>query len=292
MTSLIARGLPKEDEITNLHPEEILVIGAGLPRTGTLSLKTALVKLYKGKCYHMKEVFIGDQEDVSIWIDAAQGNNSAEDWRRFFKKKGYVSGCDYPFSLFWKQIADAYPNAKVVLSTRDPGTWYKSVTESIWKIHELQKQWTYRLMFNMFDSRKGSEKMFQLIGSKPGYGMNQAMGEAIEAGPEVTRQYFIDWQESVKNTIAPERLLVHSAKEGWGPLCKFLGVPVPDGPYPRVNDSAQIQQKVSMLKRIHFVMFYMTPVLLAVSAYYRGDLVSALTRAASTGAAAVSKLFK
>ncbi|XP_023345560.1 uncharacterized protein LOC111714641 [Eurytemora carolleeae] len=252
-----------EEEITNTNPEEILVIGAGLPRTGTLSLKTALMKLYKGKCYNMKEVFEGDQEDLDIWMNGIKKKNTPADWRQYFKKKGYVAGVDYPYSLFWKEIADAYPNAKVVLSSREPRTWYKSVVESIWLFNELaRKSWTFRIMLKMFDPRKGSEDWIELMMTHKGYGMKRGMGEAIEGGEETAEKYFLEWEDSVKATIPSDRLLVHKAVDGWEPLCLFLGVDVPTVPYPRVNDTAAIQQEVKNLKMMNYCLFYGLPGLL------------------------------
>jgi len=259
----------KSVEITNTNPEEILVIGAGLPRTGTLSLKSALTKLYKGKCYHMKEVFDGDQEDLDIWLRGVEGKNSSEDWRNYFKKKGFVSGCDYPFAIFFKQIADAYPNAKVVLSTRDPTTWHHSVTESIWLFNKLARQsWTFRAMLKMFDLRKNSERWIETVETAKAYGMSKGLGDAIDGGPESAEQFFRDWEDNVRAQIPADRLLVHSAKEGWEPLCEFLGFPVPDEPYPRVNDTAAIKKDVANLKAMNFAMFYVTPTLLAIGAYF------------------------
>lgn len=256
-------------DLSNKNPDEILVIGAGLPRTGTLSLKSAFTKLYKGKCYHMSEVFQGDQEDLDIWLNAFEGKNSAEDWKNYFKKKGFVTGCDYPFALMWKQLSEVYPNAKVVLSTRDPDTWHKSVTGSIWLFNTLARNsWTFQLMMKMFDMRKNSEKWIRAIEETKGPGMKIGLGAAIEGGPESAKQYFLDWEESVKSTIPAERLLIHRAKDGWKPLCEFLGTPVPDEPYPRVNDTESIKKDVRNLKMMNFTIFYAVPSVLGLLAYY------------------------
>ena len=128
--------LPK-DEGNAGKPVGVKVIGAGLPRTGTLSLKTALAQLYSGKCYHMMDVLEGDQEDVDVWVKAAKGEMKPEDWREHFDRKNYRAGVDFPFSLFYQDIMTAYPDAKVVMSTRDPKTWYSSVYHSIWQVHLL-----------------------------------------------------------------------------------------------------------------------------------------------------------
>lgn len=261
--------LSQHVEITDNKPEELLVIGAGLPRTGTLSMKSALTILLKGKCYHMAEVLKGDQEDLDIWLNGFKGENTPQQWRDFFKKKGYVSGVDYPISLQWKELSEVYPNAKIVLTTRNPDTWYTSVKNSIWSFHDnIHNSWTFRQTIYWLDGRKRIEKWFPCMDQVKGYGMKQSLGPVIDSGPEASSQFFKDWEEVVKATIPPERLLVHSAKEGWAPLCKFLGLPIPDEPYPRLNDTASIQKGVRAVKMVSIGIFYVAPALLTALATY------------------------
>lgn len=274
MAQFFVSGSKKiEAEFTNTNPEELMVIGAGLPRTGTLSMKAALVKLFKGKCYHMTEVWQGDQEDLDIWMSGLRGQNSPEDWRQYFRRKGFVTGVDFPMSLCWKELSDVYPNAKIVLSTRDPETWYDSVYNSVWQFNVmLHSSWTFRLMCKMFDMRRGSENWMDTVESTLGTGMSIGVGPAISAGREVCTQFFKDWENSVKANIPPERLLVHRAKDGWEPLCKFLGVPVPDEPYPHINDTASIKRDMRNLKLMHMTMFYILPVSMAfLGGYFLKD---------------------
>ncbi|MCB2098759.1 MAG: hypothetical protein KDE05_14095, partial [Parvularculaceae bacterium] len=101
------------------------VIGAGLGRTGTASLKVALETLGLGKCHHMSEVF-GSPEQTDLWVKAAHG---APDWPTIFK--GYGSAVDFPTAAFWRELADYYPDAKIILSLRDPEKWYESTQETI-----------------------------------------------------------------------------------------------------------------------------------------------------------------
>ncbi|XP_023321047.1 uncharacterized protein LOC111695829 isoform X4 [Eurytemora carolleeae] len=221
----------------------------------------------------MMETFKGSQEHVDLWLNAADGKNSAEDWTTFFKKEGYISGVDYPFSLFWKDLVTVYPNAKVVLSTREPEKWYTSVYESIWQVQLFKENsWTAHLLFKMLDKKRPVNWMAKLMETK-GPGMDLSMHEAITAGPDTAKQYFIDWEENVKASISAERLLVHSAKEGWKPLCDFLGFDIPDEPYPRVNDTASIQKAVRMIKLLNFGIFYVAPVLVGVAVYSWQDCI-------------------
>ena len=109
---------------------EYFVIGAGLPRTGTLSTFNALEHLLPGRCHHMARAQSGfpDQE---FWTRASLGQLSDQDWRDFIRESQLSASVDYPMSLFWKDLARLYPKAKVVLTVRDPVRWYKSVGNTI-----------------------------------------------------------------------------------------------------------------------------------------------------------------
>jgi len=99
------------------------VVGAGLGRTGTSSLKVALEYLGVGRCYHMSEVG-GNPAHVGLWIDAANGK---PDWDRLLAD--YEATLDYPACTFWRELADFYPESKVLLSVRDPASWFESTQE-------------------------------------------------------------------------------------------------------------------------------------------------------------------
>jgi len=271
MAAYLIKGndLSQIREVDGTKADEILVIGAGLPRTGTLSLKSALTILLKGKCYHMSEVLTGTQEDLDVWLDGFDGKNTPQQWRDFFKKKGCVAGVDYPFSLKWKELSEVYPNAKVVLSTRNPDTWYKSVKESIWTFQEnMTTSWSFRKTVFLLDGRKRIEEWFPCVDKVKGDCMNKSMGQVLEAGPQASADYFIEWERVVRANIPPERLLVHSAKEGWEPLCKFLELPIPDEPYPRLNDTATIKKGVRTVKLMSIGFFYVLPAAITALATY------------------------
>merc|ERR1712200_172786 len=120
----------------------------------------------------------------------------------------------------------------------------------------------------MGDMSKNSERWIETVETAKAVGMKRGLGEAIEGGPQAAEQFFKDWEANVIAQIPADRLLVHHAKDGWEPLCKFLGMEVPDEPYPRANDKAAIQNDVKNLKMMNFAMFYVTPALLAIGAYF------------------------
>lgn len=191
------------------------LIGAGLGRTGTLSLKVALEQLGYGPCYHMAEVLMQIDTAPGLWLRANEGR---PDWDRIFD--GFTSTVDYPACIFWKELADYYPDAKVLLSVRDPQSWFESTQASIFgPMMDLLRQtpagpFLDRVLFERFGSRiHDSDFMID---------------------------YFNRHTAAVMAGIPPERLLVYEAKQGWSPLCAFLGVPVPDALFPRVNSREEM----------------------------------------------------
>jgi hypothetical protein len=192
------------------------VIGAGFGRTGTLSLKFALEKLGFVKCYHMQEIR-AHPEHVPMWLAAHRGE--AVDWDVLYR--GYRATVDWPSCNMWQTHAALYPDAKVILSTRDPQKWYESVMNTIYKASTA-----------MTKSDDPSLRRFGEFACEIAW--RYVFDNRIE-----DRAYAISVYNAhvarVIATLPKSRLLVFDAKEGWEPLCRFLGVAVPDEPYPRVN---------------------------------------------------------
>lgn len=195
------------------------VIGAGPGRTATFSMKFALEHLGFGPCYHMAEVFKGAIRNIALWQDVADGK---PDWDTIFA--GYHSTTDFPASSYWRELSEYYPDAKVLLTVRDANSWFDSVSETI-------------MSPRMLSSLEGSPLMDMFEGTylKP-------IGKKVH-----DRAFMTDWYErhnqAVIDTIPAERLLVFHPKEGWEPLCAFLGVAVPDVPFPRVNSRDELGGK-------------------------------------------------
>lgn len=194
------------------------VIGAGVGRTGTFSLKFALEYLGFGPSYHMTEVLAGARTNVPLWLDVVDGR---PDWDRIFD--GYHSTTDYPACSYWRELADHYPEAKVVLTTRDADSWFDSVSETIF-----------------------SEKMMGSLAGSPVEAMMQGAIFSAFGDRVADRAFMTDWfvrrNQQIIDALPPERLLVYSAREGWGPLCAFLGVPVPGKPFPKINSRDELSQ--------------------------------------------------
>jgi hypothetical protein len=210
----------------------IEVIGTGFGRTGTMSLKVALEELGFGPCYHMIELFT-HPEHVELWEAAARGKSV--DWAQLFS--GYRATTDWPACSFYQELMKRYPDAKVILTVRDPDRWYES---------------TYNTIYGM--RKTVSSPVFRLAGLfRPGVGRatrmnNRLIWEETFGGSLEDRQHAIEiferHNEEVKRRVSVEKLLVYEVKEGWEPLCDFLGVEAPDKPFPHLNDTDTFRKMV------------------------------------------------
>jgi len=199
------------------------VIGAGFGRTGTLSLKLALEELGFGPCYHMIEVNAHPEHDA-MWLALARGETS--DWRPMLQ--GYASTVDWPTTYIWKELAAANPQAKIVLTVRDPEAWYESAAATIFaRMLEFQ---ALRSDPDAVDpARRRHMEMIDTLIVEKTFGGSLAKNHAIRV--------FNAHNEEVRRLVPPTRLLVYESGKGWEKLCAFLGVPVPDAPYPKVNST-------------------------------------------------------
>jgi len=220
------------------------VIGAGFGRTGTMSLKAALETLGFTPCYHMTEVF-AHPEHADFWVSAWRGEPA--DWDRVLG--GYEAAVDWPACAFYEELMDRHPDAKVILSVRDPEGWYQSVRTTIYEL---------------------STTITRSPVTRTVFGLISLLAFGGFAGRRTTLPDEIIWHgtfdgrfEEVKRKVPPERLLVYEVREGWEPLCAFLGVGVPDEPFPRLNDAAQMRRGVAAIKAISAAAPFV-PVLLAV----------------------------
>jgi hypothetical protein len=200
------------------------VVGSGLGRTGTKSMQTALNMLGVGPCHHMVEVF-KHPESMQLWIDAAEGRPN---WDEIFKD--YQSVVDYPGAAHWRAIADHYPEAKVLHTVRDPDKWFESTQATIFSQASGTRGGGDGLRDRFFASFVGPMRVH------------------LDDRAFMT-DYFRKHTETVKATIAPDRLLVYEVGSGWDPLCRFLGVPVPAEPYPSENSRAEFVARADAARR-------------------------------------------
>lgn len=197
------------------------VIGSGFGRTGTLSTKHALEELGFAPCYHMEEVFRNPLTHVPVWADHLAGR--PVDWARHFSP--YEAAVDFPASIVYRDLMDVFPEAKVLHTVRDPDRWYDSTRETIYLARDLWPGWMRAAVPPVRDLSRVIDGM---------------IWDGLFEGRFEDRAWAIDryeqWTDEVIATVPADRLLVFDVREGWGPLCEFLGVLEPAGPFPNVND--------------------------------------------------------
>ncbi len=216
-------------------PQTIRLIGAGLPRTGTLTQKLAFEELGFGPCYHWVDL-LADLGQLDVWERAMDGEAR---WAEIFGDS--QSTVDWPGGYFYRELAEAYPEAKVVLSVREPASWEPSFRETIWTMSfgdsvmpllsraraQIDPVWARYLAF--------VDRMF--------WGPQGTFADG-HAEPEQLMAQMEAHTEAVKRAVPPERLLVWEVGEGWGPLCEFLEVGEPDTPLPHANDRETFLNRV------------------------------------------------
>jgi hypothetical protein len=196
------------------------IIGPGFGRTGTNSLKLALETLGFGPCHHMFEVR-DNPEQLPAWQAAALGERV--DWDRMFL--GYRSQTDWPGARYWRELARHYPEAKVILTVRDPDAWFDSVQATI--VPFLAARGQHPSPHVNAIAEMGHEAI-----------VTQIFADRLTDRAHATR-VFRDHVAEVQATIPPDRLLTFEVRQGWEPLCAFLGRDVPDQPFPKTNSSRQ-----------------------------------------------------
>ena len=200
------------------------VIGTGVGRTGTYSLKLALNVLGFGPCHHMEEVLFHMPVQVPLWQQAANGQ---PDWAAIYA--GYNSAVDWPTAAFFRPLSSAYPHAKFVHTVRSPDSWVASFSATI-----------YQLLANQHQAPPAMQDWLGMAAeviAKTGFpaGLDEA----------ALQQAFIAHTEAVKQAVPAAQLLVFEVKDGWAPLCDFLGVAVPDRAFPRTNDRGKFWDRVA-----------------------------------------------
>ena len=213
------------------------VFGAGFGRTGTMSLKIALEKLGMGPCYHMREV-VSRPSHIKLWYDISRGEHP--NWNRLFS--GFNSAVDFPVSLFYKQLINQFPDAKFILTLREFDKWYISTVNTIYKVPNILPDWFKMVVYpiRMFIAMQVNLIWVGLFKNK-------------FSDRESAKLVYYEHIRSVKKTIPADKLLIYHVNEGWRPLCEFLNVDVPEIPFPKVNDTAEILRNFSIIKSLPYL---------------------------------------
>ena len=198
------------------------VVGAGVGRTGTHSLKIALEQLLGGTCHHMMEVF-SRPEEVPVWTAAIDGEQV--DWDALMQP--YTAQVDWPGASFWPELTKANPDALVILSVRDPDDWYTSCTNTIFEGLDMMVE----------QGNPWMAAMLRLLGERFSDRLDER--DAMLAA-------FEKHNDAVRAGVPAERLLEWTTADGWEPICERLGVPVPAEPFPRTNSTVEFREMVGM----------------------------------------------
>jgi hypothetical protein len=203
----------------------LAVVGAGLGRTGTHSLKIALEQLLDAPCYHMFEVR-EHPDDVALWQRAMDGE--LPDWNTLFAR--YRATVDWPTAAFWRELAVAYPDAIVLLSVREPDDWWTSANRTIFEVVRGTAQRDGPDAAQLKMATDMLERRFT-----PGW-----------SDETTAKAAYVRHNDEVRATIAADRLVEWRPGDGWAPLCAALRLPEPDAPFPHVNTAQEFRSTAGL----------------------------------------------
>jgi len=208
------------------------IIGCGFGRTGSMSMKIALEQLGFGPCHHMDEVIANPAEQLPYWLAASKGENV--NWDDALK--GYESCVDWPAAAYWPVLAEHFPDAKILLTTRTAESWHNSISQTIFKI-----------MGDVMSASPGDEP------NPFGEMLMHMILENTFKGDIADRDHCIDIfnknVQTVEETFSGDKLFVYNIGDGWDGLCKWLDVPVPDTPFPRTNNQQEFFELAEKLPK-------------------------------------------
>jgi len=208
--------------ISNIRtPAPVQIICLGLSRTGTTSLSEALDILGFGPCYHTYSIIIKGKTDFDAWFKISDGLSTPEEFDAIFQ--GYHAVLDEPAAHFPGELYAAYPDAKFILTTRDPDKWVTSVQNTIFPTIGLVQKMKDRTPVNEFFLTWFRDHL-----------LKKFYGPDTFTNP---KRIILEHNENVERIIPEDKLLVYQVGEGWARLCQFLNVDVPHAPFPRLNDS-------------------------------------------------------
>jgi len=203
----------------------IKIIGAGFPRTGTMTIKTALQELGFNQTYHWRDL-IAKPQKLTLWKQLQ--TTGATDWQMLFE--GFQGSVDFPGYPFYKEMLSQYPEAKVILTTRPFEAWYESVLTTIWERKVRAEQYP-----KDFKKLQGDEKWIEMAAQWMRRTFLHDQFDGQFTNKAVVEKAFYQHHDEVMKNVPKKKLLIYDVKEGWQPLCDFLNVPIPDTDFPHLN---------------------------------------------------------
>ncbi|GAA0341299.1 sulfotransferase family protein [Actinoallomurus spadix] len=202
------------------------LINAGLGRTGTTSLKVALERLGFGPCYHMFDI-VGSEERLKQWEEiVCEGRRP--DWGAVFD--GYTSAVDGPCAIYYREVMAAFPDAKMILTVRDAERWYQSTYDTLYQFAVKSEE-------NPPPADSRQSRMYRVTNTMTWSGLFNGRFSDKEYAIEVFHAH----NREVIRDVDPDNLLVYDVRQGWEPLCAYLGVDVPAADFPHANDSESMR---------------------------------------------------
>ena len=225
----------------------VSVIGAGYGRTGTSSFQKALEILGFGKCYHMRDAI--NYGHYELWVEISDSRDPKL-IRDLMDKGGYRSTCDMPSAIYWKEQMKAYPDAVVILNVRDPEKWYKSWMDTVALLQPDFDECPFGIRIvqglDLYKLKNFFAMSYRTIT------MDTFHGDLSKKNMIKTYNLHV---EDVRSSCPPGKLLEFSFTDGWEPLCKFLNVPIPDEPYPNLNDAVSFKRMTFAVNIVGWIIF-------------------------------------
>ena len=241
-------------DIINTTPDKsisnggIILIGCGLPRSGTLTTKTALDILLPGKCHHIVTAF----NHQTQWQRIIAGKADDQEFQNYFIRNNFTAGVDSPVCFEYKRLMKIFPNAKVLLNIRDPEKWAISVQKTILKDVFLEFPASVFNWLHLFEDYLG---LFPTL-LESLYRMKDYNKMVSEVRKDRGEEFYHDWVAEVESYVPPEKLLKFNVAQGWEPLCKFLDLPIPEESFPRANSSQEFLDRLGKRRRRSWLLLY------------------------------------
>lgn len=220
----------------------IKIIGAGLPRTGTNTLKQSLEQLGHKRVYHMKELLVYPDK-LHYWktLDETGDTN----WDELYE--GYDGTVDFPGYPWYKEHMKRYPDAKVILTVRDFEGWYKSVDSTVFRAGPQTPAEKIKMLGKLLFNARARNVVKCIKWFKKVFFAERLQGKFGDK--DFAKKFWEDHIAEIKSYVPEDKLLVYDVREGWGPLCKFLGVAEPTEPLPHLNKKENFKAMLPKLMK-------------------------------------------
>jgi len=228
------------------------VICVGFSRTGTSSLKAALSKILPGKTFHAMDFLNSINEEAShkFWKSLEEQTATSTEIQEFFRSRNYSAVCDTPCITFWREILRAHPHAKIILTVRNPRDWFTSINKALVPLSTqiLRWSWMLKIICYIFYRHAFQVELLRIL-FQP-FQSKELLTESTAC------EFYEGWNKDILASVPSSNLLVFDVKQGWTPLCQFLGCKQPEEPFPRLNDASALinhQRYITFLVSLAFL---------------------------------------